>query len=95
MKKRLREVSQNVSEHLTTVALLSVILIFTILIFSIIRTSLFGHVEEEKHIYFEIVFLLLLAVLAELTVFYLKQQSVIVLMLLGILIGPSFMSVFW
>ncbi|MEK6917306.1 MAG: cation:proton antiporter, partial [Nanoarchaeota archaeon] len=52
-------------------------------------------VDPEKHIYFEIVFLLLLAVLAEVAVFYFKLQSVIVLMILGIFIGPSFLTMAW
>ncbi len=82
-------------ERIYSIAAVAVVFIFLLLVFSIFRTSVFGHVEEEKHVYFEIVFLLLLAVVAELAVFYLKQQNVIVLMVLGILIGPSFMHLFW
>lgn len=80
---------------MASVAAFAVLLIFLVLIFSVVRTSVFGHVEPEKHVYFEIVFLLLLAVLAEAAVFYLKQQNVIVLMLLGIVMGPSFISIVW
>jgi len=89
------EKKPQVVEKIYSVAAVAVVFIFLLLVFSILRTSMFGHVEEEKHVYFEIVFLLLLAVVAELAVFYLKQQNVIVLMVLGILIGPSFMHLFW
>lgn len=75
------------------IATFAIILIFFILLFSIIRASIFGEVEQEKHIYFEIVLLLLLAILAEVAVLYLKQQSIMILMILGILISPSFMDV--
>lgn len=71
---------------------LAIILLFSILILTVVRASLFEHVEDEKHIYFEIVFLLLLAVIGELTVTHLKQPSVMVLMVLGVLIGPSFLT---
>ncbi len=82
-------------ERIYSVAAVAVVFIFLLLVFSILRTSVFGHIEEEKHVYFEIVLLLLLAVLAELAVFYLRLQNVVVLMLLGIIIGPSFMHLFW
>lgn len=73
----------------------AILAVFLVLLLTIIRASIFGSVEEGKHIYFEIVFLLLLAVVGELAVLYLKQPSVMVLMLLGIIIGPSFLSLFW
>jgi len=57
--------------------------------------SVFGPVEESKHIYFEIVFLLLIAVAGELAVIYLKQPSVMILMILGMLMSPSFISLDW
>ncbi|MDD5022660.1 MAG: cation:proton antiporter [Candidatus ainarchaeum sp.] len=69
--------------------------IFLILTVSIIRTSIFGEVENEKHIYFEIVFLLLLAVLGEMAVVYTKQPSVMILMILGLLMSSSFLHLFW
>lgn len=72
-----------------------IIATFLILLFTILRASVFGDVEEDKHIYFEIVFLLLLAVVGELAVIYLKQPSVMILMVLGILISPSFMALAW
>lgn len=69
--------------------------LFALLLLTVLRTSVFGSVEPEKHIYFEIVFLLLLAVLGEIAVDYLKQPSVMILMVLGILISPSFFSACW
>jgi Kef-type K+ transport system membrane component KefB len=69
-----------------------IICLFLLLILTVIRTSVFGQVEEDKHVYFEIVFLLLLAVLGEIAVTYLKQPSVMILMVLGILMSPSFLS---
>ncbi len=69
--------------------------LFALLLLSIVRTSFFGEVEPEKHIYFEIVFLLLVAVLGELAAKYTKQPGVMVLMILGILISPSFLALAW
>ena len=76
----------------STIAPVAILLVFLVLLLTILRVSVFGSVEPEKHIYFEIVFLLLLAVAGELAVVYLKQPSVMVLMLLGILISPSFLG---
>ncbi len=73
----------------------AILALFAILLLTILRTSIFGAVEPEKHIYFEIVFLLLLAMLGEIAVVHLKQPSVMILMLLGILISPSFFSAAW
>ena len=69
--------------------------LFVILILTVARTSVFGAVDPEKHIYFEIVFLLLLALLGEIAVVYLKQPSVMILMVLGIIMSPSFLEVSW
>lgn len=76
-------------------AAIAVITVFLLLLLSIARVSVFGEVEPEKHIYFEIVFLLLLAVVGELAVIYLKQPSVMILMLLGILMSHSFLELEW
>ncbi|MCI0504151.1 cation:proton antiporter [Candidatus Micrarchaeota archaeon] len=69
--------------------------VFALLLLSVVRSSVFETVEESKHIYFEIVFLLLLAVLGELAVIYLRQPSVMVLMILGMLMSHSFLVVEW
>ncbi|MFH0884529.1 MAG: cation:proton antiporter [Candidatus Micrarchaeota archaeon] len=69
--------------------------VFALLLLSVVRASIFGAVEESKHIYFEIVFLLLLAVLGELAVIYLRQPSVMILMVLGMLMSHSFLVLEW
>lgn len=70
-------------------------ILFLVLIYSIIKRSILGGVDSEQHLYFEIVLLLLLAVLAEIAVFYLKAQNIIILMILGVLISPSFLDLVW
>lgn len=74
---------------------LLLLITFGLLLLTVLRTSVFGAVDPEKYIYFEIVFLLLLAVLSEVLVFHFRQPSVMILMVLGILIGPSFMEFGW
>ncbi len=76
------------------IALLSASL-FIILLLSVARDSFFSPVEPSKHIYFEIVFLLLLAVVGELAVAYVGMPSVMILLVLGMLISPSFLSLIW
>ncbi|PIY60302.1 hypothetical protein COY95_02465, partial [Candidatus Woesearchaeota archaeon CG_4_10_14_0_8_um_filter_47_5] len=86
---------KTVTTHFYRIAVSAVMLVFLILIFSIVRRSFFGQIDPEAHIYFEIVLLLLLAVLAEVAVLYFKQQSVIVLMVLGMVISPGFLKIIW
>jgi len=71
------------------------LLVFLVLLLGVVRASVFGQVEDSKHIYFEIVFLLLLAVAGEIAVIYLKQPSVMILMVLGMLLSTSFMALVW
>jgi len=73
----------------------AIIVLFFILLLSILRASIFGQIDPEKHIYFEIVFLLLLAVLGELVVVYTKQPSVMILLLLGALMSNSMLTLGW
>ncbi|MFA6489282.1 MAG: cation:proton antiporter [Candidatus Micrarchaeia archaeon] len=73
----------------------AILALFLILTFTILRASVFGTVDADKHVYFEIVFLLLLAVLGEIAVEHLKQPTVMILMVLGIAISPSFISFAW
>src|SRR3989344_3188209 len=82
-------------EKISPLVGLLVLGIFILLTISAVRTSLFGEVEGEKHIYFEIVFLLLLAVVGELVVVYTKQPSVMILMILGLFMSPSFLHLSW
>lgn len=72
-----------------------ILIIFLGLMLSVVRASIFSQVEEEKHIYFEIVFLLLLSAVGELAVNYLKIPSVMILMILGIFLSHSFIDLAW
>lgn len=83
------------TKKITPLVGLLIFAIFILLIISIVRTSVFGDVDGEKHIYFEIVFLLLLAIGGEIAVIYTKQPSVMILMVIGILISPSFLDLSW
>ncbi|MBU0758236.1 MAG: cation:proton antiporter [Nanoarchaeota archaeon] len=93
--KGIIEEPKKAKEHFTRIAVIILTLMFIVLVFSVIRSSFSASVDPEKHIYFEIVLLLLLAVLAEMSVFYLKQESVIILMILGMIISPSFFELLW
>ena len=84
-----------VLEQVERLAPYAILGVFALLLLTVVRVSIFGQVEPEKHVYFEIVFLLLLAVLGEVAVVYLKQPSVMILMVLGILMSPSFISISW
>ncbi len=81
---------------LKPIIILSVVLLFAMLLFSLLRTSIFeGEEHLEQHVIFEIVFLLLLAVIAETIVVYFRQPTVLILLVLGILMGPSFLGLIW
>src|SRR3989344_6016015 len=91
MIKEVRQARKN-----AVLAALTIMIVLAVLLyFSVIRASLFGDVPEEKRIWFEITFLLLTAVLAELLVGYFRQPVVMVLLLLGVLISPSSVSLIW
>jgi len=60
-----------------------------LLFFSVFRASIFTEVSEEKKIWFELSFLLLAAITAEMLVSYLKQPFVMVLLIVGVVISPS------
>ncbi|MEK6954407.1 MAG: cation:proton antiporter [Candidatus Micrarchaeota archaeon] len=66
-----------------------------LLFLSVLRASLFTEVNEEKKIWFELSFLLFAAILAELLVVYLRQPTVMVLLLLGVAISPSAIEIFY
>ena len=63
-----------------------------LLFLSVLRASIFSEVGEDKRIWFELSFLPLAAISAELLVVYLKQPVVMVLLLLGVAISPSTIS---
>lgn len=84
-----------VPKELKFIIPLSIIILFLLFFISVIRGSLFEHVEDEKHLFFEISLLLLMAMIAELAVIYLKQPSVALLLVIGIFLSPSFMQYAW
>ncbi|MEM2131439.1 MAG: cation:proton antiporter [Candidatus Woesearchaeota archaeon] len=93
---KLKEINiEEIKKPFYNISAFGIFILFCVLIFSIVRMSFLGEVDANEHLYFEIVFLLLLAVLAEVAVFYLKAQNVIVLMIIGILISPSFLNFSW
>lgn len=66
-----------------------------LLFLSVLRGSLFLTVPEEKHIWFDLSSLLLLAILAELLVVYTRQPTVMMLLLVGVLASPSAISLLY
>ncbi|MEW6721889.1 MAG: cation:proton antiporter, partial [Candidatus Micrarchaeota archaeon] len=74
---------------------LFVLSLFAILMLTVLRASFFDSIDPEKHVYFEIVFLLLIAVAGELAVAYVKQPTVMILMVLGMLLSHSFLDAAW
>lgn len=86
---------RRISERLFPVVPVLVIGLFFLLLISIVRTSIFGEVDGGKHLFFEISFLLLIAMAAEIAVVYLKQPSVVLLLLLGVILSQSFLESVW
>jgi len=66
-----------------------------LLFFSVFRASIFTEVSEEKKIWFELSFLLLAAITAEMLVSYLKQPFVMVLLFVGVVISPSAIGIIY
>ncbi len=88
---RASKVKQSVIPFAATLVVILAVLLYL----SVIRASLFGSVPEEKRVWFEITFLVLTAVLAELLVVHLRQPSVMILLLLGAVIAPPTISLLW
>lgn len=84
-----------IGKHISAIVPLILLGLFLLLLVSVIRTSVFGQVPEETHLFFEISFLLLLAMGAEIAVVYLKQPSVVLLLLLGVAVSSSFLGIAW
>lgn len=69
--------------------------LFVLLVLSVVRTSVFAQPEVENHLFFEISLLLFIALVAKVAVAHLKEPSVMLLLLFGVLISTSFLSIFW
>ncbi|MFH0971694.1 MAG: cation:proton antiporter [Candidatus Micrarchaeota archaeon] len=89
MATKTKEKKIEIAKSLTPVTVFLISALVLLLFFSVLRASLFSDVQEDKKIWFELTLLLLAAVLAELLVVYLKQPTVMVLLLLGVAISPS------
>ncbi|MEM3031122.1 MAG: cation:proton antiporter [Candidatus Micrarchaeia archaeon] len=84
-----------VERSVKPVASLLLLALITLLFLSILRASFFTEVDEHKRVWFEVSFLLLSAVLANLLVAYLRQPFVMTLLVVGMLISPSFVALAW
>ncbi len=94
-KKLLKKLGNVQMAVIKPLAYYSIIAMFIILFISVIRASIFPEEVGEEHLIFEMVFLLLLAILARSIVLYFKQPTVLILMLLGIVMGSSFLDMVW
>ncbi|MFA6907237.1 MAG: cation:proton antiporter [Candidatus Micrarchaeia archaeon] len=65
------------------------------LFLSVLRASIFTEVSEDKKIWFELSFLFLAAITAEMLVSYLKQPFVMVLLIVGVAVSPSAIGVIY
>lgn len=71
---------------------LLIALLAALIFLSVLRASLFSEVESGTRIWFELSFLLFSAILAEMLVVYFKQPTVMLLLVMGVLISPSAVS---
>jgi len=76
-------------------AIAAMFLLGLLLFLSILRSALFADLTEEKRLWFEVTFLILAALVSEMLVRYLKQPSVITLLIVGALLSQSFVGVVW
>ncbi len=77
-------------KHTHSLAIL-VLLVFVVFAIFISGSSIFGSVIGAKYIYFEIALLFLLGILGEFIAKRINQPSVVLLMLFGVILGPSFL----
>src|SRR5438552_1436620 len=89
----MRRIESRATHGLRPVAAFLIFGFMLLLLLSVLGASFFSSVGEEKRVWFELSFLLLAAVTAELLVLRLKQPLVMVLLLVGIVISPSAISV--
>jgi len=76
-------------------AIAAAFLLGLLLFLSILRSALFSEITEEKRLWFEVTFLILAALVSEILVRYLKQPSVITLLVVGVILSSSFVGVIW
>ncbi|MFH0818181.1 MAG: cation:proton antiporter [Candidatus Micrarchaeota archaeon] len=81
-------------ERIESLVPLVIIGLFVVLFLSVVNKSVFGK-SGGQHLFFEISLLLLVALVAEVAVIYLRQPYVMLLLLLGVLMSQSFLSIAW
>jgi len=86
---KMRSKLRNIGEKAKPPARLLLVALVALLFLSAAWASIFSDIPEDKKIWFELSFILLLAISAELLVVYLKQPTVMILLLIGIVISPS------
>ncbi|MEM4389438.1 MAG: cation:proton antiporter [Candidatus Micrarchaeia archaeon] len=94
-ERHARMVHGYVAKSIKPLASLLLLALVLVLFLSILRASLFTEVDEHKRVWFEVSFLLLSAVLANMLVAHLRQPFVMTLLVVGMLISPSFISLAW
>lgn len=86
-----RRIARKVKPYLGVLIAALAVLLFL----SVLRSSLFSAVPAEKHIWFDLSSLLLLAILAEMLVVHTRQPAVMLLLVVGVLASPSAISLFY
>ena len=81
-----------IAESAKPYAALLLFALAVLLFLSVLRASVFTEVSEDKKIWFELSFLLLAAITAEMLVVHLKQPFVMVLLLVGVAVSPSMLA---
>lgn len=81
--------TQQIGKNAKVYATLLFFALALLLFLSVLRSSIFGEIDEDKKIWFELSFLLLAAIMAEMLMHYLKQPFVMVLLIVGVVISPS------
>lgn len=83
-----RKVAERIKPYLGILIAALAVLLFL----SVLRSSVFSAVPAEKHIWFDLSALLLLAILSEMLVVHTRQPTVMLLLVVGVLAGPSAIS---
>ena len=76
-------------------AIFAAFILGLVLFLSVIRAVVSCSVADDKRLWFEITFLILAAIVAEILVEYLKQPSVIGLLIVGAFLSQSFLDLAW
>lgn len=86
-----RRVAEKIKPHIGTLVTALALLLFV----SVLRSTISTEIPAEKHIWFDLSALLLLAILAEMLVVHTRQPTVMMLLIVGVLASPSAISVLY